>query len=130
MFVFKSIICQYLGQYYKHKHTYVGISYFFRAYHYCQVLNLIYFNESYNRAEVRQHNILFKEYLELDCAEKHDEARLKLMNIYILANTKLEYIFSFLKKFEQFMKDSNIDTGFNPGKWKPGLMGVEVLGDE
>lgn len=127
MYVFKSIIKRYLAYYYKYKHNYIGISYFFRAYYYCKTLDMIYFGKSYDRSEVRTHNNLFKEYWELDVNEHTDEARLKLMNLFILANSKLDYIFEFEQRFEQLMKDSNIDTGFNPGKWKPGLLAVEII---
>ena len=50
-----------------------------------------------------------------------------LKNLFIFCETKLDYCFDVMGKFEIRIKELNIETSFAPNKWRPLLIATEIL---
>jgi len=83
------------------------------------------FLKNYNitRDEVIVLNKKFNSFLKLECEGSNNKR--ELMNLFIFCESKLEYIFDITRRFEQFARDTHVDIGFNPGKWRPLLIAKE-----
>ena len=125
MLVFKTIFQRFLAKYHTNQDTYVGVSYFFRLYFFCRNMDCVFFQKSFDRREVILINNKFNDFWQSEISGV--KSKEQLMNLYILARQRIDYTFDFIKRFEEYHQSLDMDTGYNPGKWMPCLIGTEVF---
>ena len=121
----KSFYERLLSKYYAHQDDYVGVSYFFRLYTYCKLLDMLLYKQKFNREEIITINRKFNNYWEMRV--NREDTQQELANLFIFAKSKTEYIYNFIKKYEGDQLGSSLDTSQHPLKWIPLCWGVEKI---
>lgn len=82
---------------------------------------MIIFRESFNREGIRLVNQNYRSYL------KSEITREQLIEMVGEAECYIPDIYQILTRLSDKADDEGIDTGFNPGRWKPGVIAAEVI---
>lgn len=128
---FYSAIRRYLEIFYQYRGRLKGLNALLNCYGMCLAINILIFKESQNLQKVNLFNRLYKNCIKhriysSDFQKDNEKYFRSLSQLFLLAEGELNYIIGTSKKIEEKL-EGDVDAGFISGKWRPGLLGVEVL---